>query len=124
MLSCRSVTITHRKDGRVLIRDFSFTPGKGEHVAVIGEEGNGISTLLRLMHDPKLILPYADYEGTVSKGSGPTRSVTGYLPQETEPGCAALPVREYMNLSAAFAYADPGRLAQLADDVGLPFEVF
>ena len=122
MLHCVNVTVTHRKDGRVLVRDFSFTPREGEHAAIIGEEGNGKSTLLRLMHDPALILPYADYEGTVSKGSGASRVVTGYLPQELEPECASLPVWEYMNRSDAFASADPGRLAQLCDDVGLPLD--
>ena len=73
-----------------MIRDFSFTPREGEHAALIGEEGNGKSTLLRLLHDPALILPYAEYEGTVSKGSGESRVVTGYLPQEPEPDAAAL----------------------------------
>ena len=122
MLHCQNITITHRKDGRVLIRDFSFTAGKGEHIAIIGEEGNGKSTLLRLMHDPRLILPYAEYSGTVSKGTGASRSVTGYLPQECEPGCASMPVWEYMNLSDAFSSADPRRLAELAGDVGLSYD--
>ena len=119
MLTCQNITITHRKDGRVLVRDFSFTPREGEHAALIGEEGNGKSTLLRLMHDPALILPYAEFEGTVSKGSGASRSVTGYLPQEPEPDAADLPVWEYMNRSPSFASCDPRTLSRLADGMGL-----
>ena len=118
MLTCQNITITHRKDGRVLVRDFSFTPREGEHAALIGEEGNGKSTLLRLMHDPALILPYAEFSGTVSKGSGPAKSVTGYLPQEPEADAADLPVWEYMSRSPAFASCDPRTLGRLADEMG------
>ena len=123
MLSCQNITVTHRKDGRVLIRDFSFTPRVGEHAALIGEEGNGKSTLLRLLHDPALILPYAEFEGTVSKGSGENRVVTGYLPQEPEPDAAGLPVWEYMNRSPAFQTCDPRRLTRLSEDVGLDIDL-
>ena len=119
MLTCQNITITHKRDGRVLIRDFSFTPREGEHAALIGEEGNGKSTLLRLLHDPALILPYAEYEGTVSKGSGESRVVTGYLPQEPEPDAAALPVWDYMSRSPAFQTCDPRLLTRLSEDVGL-----
>ncbi|MCR4905070.1 MAG: ATP-binding cassette domain-containing protein [Clostridiales bacterium] len=115
MLTCQNLTITHRKDGRVLVRDFSFTPKKGEHVAVIGEEGNGKSTLVRLMHDPALIADYADWEGIVSKGSGADRSATAYLPQEPEPALAALPVWEYLGTPDA----DVSRMASLADELAL-----
>ena len=101
MLTCQNLTITHRKDGRVLVRDFCFTPRRGEHVGVIGEEGNGKSTLVRLMHDPALIEPYADWEGIVSKGSDADRSTTAYLPQEPEAALAALPVWEYLGISEA-----------------------
>ena len=115
MLTCQNLTITHRKDGRVLVRDFSFTPKKGEHVAIIGEEGNGKSTLVRLMHDPALIADYADWEGIVSKGSGADRSATAYLPQEPEAALAGLPVWEYLGTPDA----DVGRMASLADSLSV-----
>ena len=123
MLTCQNITITHLKDGRVLVRDFSFTPREGEHAALIGEEGNGKSTLLRLMHDPALILSYAEYTGTVSKGSGESRVVTGFLSQESEPEYAALPVWDYMGRSPAFAAADPRLLTRLASDMNLSPEL-
>ncbi len=115
MLTCQNLTVTHRKDGRVLVRDFSFTPRRGEHVAVIGEEGNGKSTLLRLMHDPALIADYADWEGVVSKGSGADRAATAYLPQEPEAALAGLPVWEYLGTPDA----DVGRMASLADSLSV-----
>ena len=116
MLTCQNLTVTHRGDGRVLVRDFSFTPRRGEHVAVIGEEGNGKSTLVRLMHDPALVADYADWEGVVSKGSGADRSATAYLPQEPEPALAALPVWEYLGTADA---DDVGAMAALADSLSL-----
>ena len=115
MIHCQDVTVTHRKDGRVLVRDFTFTPREGEHAALIGEEGNGKSTLLRLMHDPALVLPYAEIEGSVTKGG----SVTGYLAQETDPADAAAPVLSYLGLDSA---SDPGMLSRLAEDMGLRFD--
>ena len=119
MLTCKNITITHKKDSRVLIRDFSFTPREGEKVAVIGEEGNGKSTLIRLMHDPTLISDYAEYSGTVTKGAGESKIVTGYLPQELEAEYFDMPVWEYLG-----SYdANPGFLARLADEVGLSADV-
>ncbi|MBR5311926.1 MAG: ABC-F family ATP-binding cassette domain-containing protein [Clostridia bacterium] len=78
MLQLNHITIYHRKDDRTLIRDFSFTPHEGEKAAFIGEEGNGKSTLLALIHDPSLIESYADVTGSISKGG----CITGYLPQQ------------------------------------------
>ena len=48
-LQCKHITVTHTKDLRVLIDDFSFSLSPGEKIAMIGEEGNGKSTLLRVM---------------------------------------------------------------------------
>ena len=46
MLQIRNLTITHRKDLRELLKDFELTLNPGEKCAVIGEEGNGKSTVL------------------------------------------------------------------------------
>ena len=35
--------------GRVLLKDFSFTLNQNDKIALIGEEGNGKSTLLKIM---------------------------------------------------------------------------
>ena len=62
MLQIKNLTIRHRQDYRVLLEDFSFVLNPGDRAAVIGEEGNGKSTLLRLIHDPALVEPYAEYK--------------------------------------------------------------
>ena len=43
--------------------DLSFTLHKGERAALIGEEGNGKSTLLKWIYDPDLVESYAEVRG-------------------------------------------------------------
>lgn len=45
MLQARNVSIYISKDDRLLIDDFSFALNQSDKVAIIGEEGNGKSTL-------------------------------------------------------------------------------
>ena len=92
MLQISHITIHHKKDDRTLVRDFSFTPRAGEKTAFIGEEGNGKSTLLALLHDPALIESYAEVTGSVTKGG----SVTGYLPQQLPPEYAGMTFWEFL----------------------------
>ena len=80
MLQIRNLTITYQKDLRVLIDDFSYTLNRGDRTVVIGEEGNGKSTLLKWIYDPSLISGYADAEGTRTMPG----EVLGYLSQELE----------------------------------------
>ena len=118
MLYCQNLTITHKSDGRALIRDFTFSPRAGEHLAVIGEEGNGKSTLIRAFHDPALISAYASVSGTITKGG----SVTGYLPQEPDPKLAGMPVYEYLENALSGVRLEVGELSRLSRDMGIPFD--
>ena len=47
MIQIQHLTITHTKDLRELVHDLNLTIATGEKVAIIGEEGNGKSSLLR-----------------------------------------------------------------------------
>ena len=51
MLIVNQLTLTHRKDLTVLVDSLSFTLNDGERLALIGEEGNGKSTLLHLIRN-------------------------------------------------------------------------
>lgn len=51
MLNVNQLTLTHRKDLTVLVDSLSFTLNDGERLALIGEEGNGKSTLLHLIRN-------------------------------------------------------------------------
>ena len=78
MLQVKNLNIYHKKDLRPLAADLSFTLNQGDKAAIIGEEGNGKSTLLKLLYDPALVEGYVEYKGKIQKN----HSVCGYLPQE------------------------------------------
>ena len=58
MIEINNLSITHRYDLIKIINDFNFILHKGDKVALIGEEGNGKSTLLKALFDQKLIEDY------------------------------------------------------------------
>ncbi len=67
MLQIQHLTITHSKDLRVILKDFSLTLNPGDKAVVIGEEGNGKSTLLKWIFYPEMIDSYAEAEGVCAK---------------------------------------------------------
>lgn len=58
MLQVKNVKITHRKDLRVIIDNFDMVLNHGDKAVIIGEEGNGKSTLLKWIFSPDLIDDY------------------------------------------------------------------
>ena len=67
MLELRNVTIDLKKDGRSICSDFSFTLQRGEKAVIIGEEGNGKSTLLKFIYRPAQIEDYCSCAGDVNQ---------------------------------------------------------
>ena len=67
--------------GRILLKDLDLSVNPGDRLAIIGEEGNGKSTLCRLLADPDLL------EGAfIISGSRVAPDVRiGYLPQTLTP---------------------------------------
>ena len=49
MLQTNHLSIYRKSTGQVLLRDFTFSLNADERIAVVGEEGNGKSTLLKLL---------------------------------------------------------------------------
>ena len=66
MLKLSHLTIRHTKDLRDLVRDLSLTIHEGEKVAIIGEEGNGKSSLLHVLMSPKSLPDYLTIEGEIT----------------------------------------------------------
>ena len=64
MLQIQNLTLTHQKDLRTIIENFTFSLQPGDKAVIIGEEGNGKSTLLKWLYDPALIEGYAQASGT------------------------------------------------------------
>lgn len=76
MLELKNISISLMQNNRKIIENFSFTLNRGEKAAIIGEEGNGKSTLLKMIQDCRLISSYAEYSGEIIK-----KGIVGYLPQ-------------------------------------------
>ena len=76
MLELQNVTIKMRSDDRVLVESFSFALADSDKAVIIGEEGNGKSTLLQFIYDRELIEGYCDCTGTLRKDGK-----LGYLSQ-------------------------------------------
>lgn len=99
MFQLQHVTITHRKDLRKILVDFNAVFHPGDKAVIIGEEGNGKSTLLKWIYDPALVEDYAEAEG-VRICSG---EKLGYLPQELREEDREKSVYEYFCEEPLFA---------------------
>ncbi len=120
MLQVKHLTITHKKDLTVLVDGLTFTLSPGDRAALIGEEGNGKSTVLKLLWDPASVSAYAEWTGEiVNQGLR-----KGYLAQELSPDELALPVWEFCQAAPAFENADPKALDRAARQVGLDGALF
>lgn len=73
MLQIQHLTMTHRRDLRVLLSDFTFALQPGDRAALIGEEGNGKSTLLRLLYREELVRDYIEYHRRYPEERGEPR---------------------------------------------------
>jgi ATPase subunit of ABC transporter with duplicated ATPase domains len=91
MLIINGLTIILRKDSRVLLKDFNFVLNKNDKVAIIGEEGNGKSTLLKVIYNSNLIDEYCSYSGSIQKQD----LKIGYLEQSLDEKWASLTINEY-----------------------------
>ena len=115
MLQIRNLNITHKKDLRPLLQGFSLTLNAGDKAVIIGEEGNGKSTLLAWIYDPELIEAYAEAEGA---RTCPGERL-GYLPQELPEAEKALTVHDFFAASPTFWDISPRDLARHLASFGL-----
>lgn len=120
MLQIRNLSITHKKDLRPLLRNFDLTLNPGEKAAIVGEEGNGKSTLLKLIYDPSLVSNYVEFEGEISKKG----LRLGYLPQELPAEAGQMTAGEFCANSPSFWSQSPRELAALARLLSIPAALF
>ena len=78
MLIINNLSVNTLK-GRTLIGHFSFVLNEGDRIAIIGEEGNGKSTLLKIMAG-RDVSAYVTYQGSVNANGGKV----GYLEQSID----------------------------------------
>lgn len=115
MLQINRLKLIHDKDFRVLIDGLTFAVNPGDKIVVIGEEGEGKSTLLKWIYDPKLIEEYAAAEGSKSA----VGEHLAYLPQELPAEDRQLTVYDFMLEEPLFAEMNPAEIARVTKEVGL-----
>lgn len=63
MLQIKNLDIVHKRDLRIIIEKFSLSVNPGDKIVIIGEEGNGKSTLLKWIYNEELIDEYTEFSG-------------------------------------------------------------
>jgi len=89
MIQIHKLTITHNKDLRNLVSDLTMVIREGEKVAIIGEEGNGKSTLLQTLMG-KQPLDFT-ISGRIHSDFGPY----SYIPQSLPADLKTLSLHDY-----------------------------
>lgn len=102
MLQIKNLNIFLKSDLRVIIDNFNFSLSVGDKVALIGEEGNGKSVLLKAIADPKSIADSFDIKGEIIINN----EIIGYLPQMLEPNLLALNCKVYLDQKLGSKFYD------------------
>ena len=120
MLQVKNLTITHRKDLRIILENFSMVLNDGDKAVIIGEEGNGKSTLVKWIYDPEIAEEYTECEGErVMAGE-----VLGYLPQELPEADKEKTLYEYFSEAQLFFDKEPKELARMAAEFQVATDFF
>lgn len=77
MLTIKNLTIIQNKNQRELLKDCTFTVLPKEKIGIIGEEGNGKSTLLKIIYNSESVKDYCTYTGAIQHD----HLIFGMLPQ-------------------------------------------
>ena len=120
MLQIKDLTITHRKDLRIILEKFNMTLNAGDKAVIIGEEGNGKSTLMKWIYDKEMAEEYTECEGELIT----TGEVPGYLPQELPEEDKAKTLYEYFSEANLFFDKAPKELSELAFEFHVPLDFF
>ncbi len=120
MFQIKNLTITHKKDLRSIVQNFSLVLNDGDKAVMIGEEGNGKSTVLKWMYNPELIEDYAEGVGERILN----RERLGYLAQELPAKHKEKTLYEFFSEEPAFWEQTPKDLSKAAGEFGLTSEFF
>lgn len=120
MLQIRDLNIRTTLDLRELIKDFSLTVNKGDKVVLIGEEGNGKTTILKWIYKPDLIEDYTEVSGTCIKQN----HIIGYLSQELSEEDKNKTVYEYLSEEEKFLESNQKDISVIASRLGVDKDLF
>ena len=119
MLKINNLSVTTHK-GRKLIDGFSFVLNAGEHIALIGEEGNGKSTLLKIIAGDD-VSGYVTYSGQIA-----VDETVGYLRQQIVQSWNDRSVLEYLSHPETDGYGlyeHYGDLLEALNEVSLDSDI-
>ena len=102
MLIISNLSLLLKKDLRVLIKDFSLTVNKKDKIGIIGEEGNGKSSLLKAIYNQEEASKYLEIKGTINIKN----EKIGYLPQMVEKELLEKSVYELLNEKIDYSLLD------------------
>ncbi len=119
-MQVKKLTITHRKDLRVILDKFNMVLNDGDKAVIIGEEGNGKSTLMKWICNPEMAEEYTECTGERILGG----EVLGYLPQELPEDDKNKTLYEYFSGCEFFFDKNPRELAEMAAEFQVPSEFF
>lgn len=120
MLQINELTISHKKDLRVIVENFDLVLNYGDKAVIIGEEGNGKSTLMKWIYNPELIEGYAEWRGSIARG----QERMAYLAQELSTEDQKKTVYEFFAEAEEFFGQTPKELGRYAKDFGVAADFF
>ena len=120
MIQVKELSMTHKKDLRVILEDVNFVLNEGDKAVIIGEEGNGKSTLMKWIYNPDIVEEYAEAKGIRILG----QERLGYLPQEISAKDREKTVYEYFSEEDFFWNQTPKDLAILAKEFHIIADFF
>lgn len=120
MFQIKNVTLIHKKDLRTILENFSLVLNDGDKAVMIGEEGNGKSTLMKWIYDPELVEDYVESKGEKAVSG----EKLGYLPQELPDSEKTKTVCEYFMECPEFLDQTPKELSKMTKDFGVEPEFF
>ena len=115
MLIISNLTIVLKKDLITLIKDFSFVLNEKDKVGIIGEEGNGKSSLLKVLYNPEEASKYLVITGNISIKD----EKIGYLPQMIDEEKLNLSINELLNKEIDYSLLDYKKYYQYIDNFHL-----
>lgn len=115
MLTIKNLSLYLNKDLRILLEDFNFSLQDQDKIAIIGEEGNGKSTLMKAIACPTSITDYVEIRGDIfTKGE-----IIGYLPQQIDSNLLDITTSDYFYSKIDFNTLDYNLLYRLLGQMKL-----
>jgi ATPase subunit of ABC transporter with duplicated ATPase domains len=116
MLEVKDLQITI--NDKIIIKNLNFVLNKNDRLAIIGEEGNGKTSLIKAIYDVN-ILPYAKVTGLINHNG----YSLGYLEQSINEFDLNLPAMKYLFANDNDYYSKINNLYKILNDLNLKADI-